>query len=232
MTDSPMDGMTGEEKVAAQQALAGRDLTVNRFRSARGKRLRAKIEALRDGLGRDIRVLDVGGRDAYWENVGTGGIEKVTLLNIDPVELEVAPSSPLFVKELGDACNMPQYADDSFDLLHSNSVIEHVGPWPAMSAMAKEMMRVGKTGWVQTPAFEFPIEPHFRMPVVHWFPRAIQKTLLRLRPNYRKTPMPDLRTAVDAINLLTYGEVKVLFPDHDIWVERLALLPKSYVVHW
>ena len=45
------------------------DLTVNRFRKARGGILRAQIARLADHLGRDIRILDVGGRPDYWRNV-------------------------------------------------------------------------------------------------------------------------------------------------------------------
>ncbi len=226
------DDLSGADKIAAKQALAGNDLTVNRFRSARGKLLREKIVALRASLGRDITVLDVGGREDYWGNVGTKGIAKIVLQNIDPVELETAPENPLFVKELGDACDMPHYADNSFDLVHSNSVIEHVGAFPKMEAMAQEVVRVGAAGWIQTPSFAFPIEPHFRMPFAHWLPEPLRRAYVKLRPNYRQNSISKRRADVDGINLVTYSEVVELFPHKDVWIERLAFWPKSYVVRW
>ena len=70
----------------------------------------------------------------------------------------------IFVRKVGDARNLSEYADGSVDLVHSNSVIEHVGGWADMRAMADEMMRIGRSGWMQTPAWEFPVEPHFRAP--------------------------------------------------------------------
>ena len=41
-------------------------VSVNRFRQKRGRLLRQQIEALADRLGRDIVILDVGGRPDYW----------------------------------------------------------------------------------------------------------------------------------------------------------------------
>ena len=73
------------------------------------------------------------------------------------------------MRKVGDACDLAGYPDRSVDLVHSNSVIEHVGGWPRMAAMAGELMRVARAGWVQTPAWEFPIEPHFHAPLVHRF---------------------------------------------------------------
>ena len=63
------------------------DLTVNEFRRRRGAVLRKRIdEAFRD-CGRDIVILDVGGRPDYWENVDPGHVRKIILLNIGPLEL-------------------------------------------------------------------------------------------------------------------------------------------------
>jgi Methyltransferase domain len=211
--------------------------SVNRFRIRRGQLLRRQIEILAAHLGRDITVLDVGGRPDYWGNVGLGRIARVIVMNYDSSELDLpvptdAPSG-MFEQRLGDARNLSDYADRSVDLVHSNSVIEHVGGWPDMRAMANELMRVGRSGWVQTPAWEFPIEPHFRAPFIHWFGRPMQARLMSLsfEKRIREMPLDLRRQGTDRINLLSRREIYELFPGQVIFTERL-ILAKSYVVRW
>ncbi|MDK1374016.1 MULTISPECIES: class I SAM-dependent methyltransferase [unclassified Sinorhizobium] len=207
------------------------DLTINRFRTARGRILRMQIERLASHLGRPVVILDVGGRPDYWGNVGYENISQIRLLNIDEEEFDRVGISKLFVSEIGDARNLKDYADKSVDLVHSNSVIEHVGAWPDVSAMASELLRVGLSGWVQTPAWEFPIEPHFRLPFLHWFAAPIRRAVLRASRDYGTLDIKGRRYHTDRINLLSFGEVKSLFPDEEIFVERYVL-PKSYIVRW
>ena len=209
--------------------------TVNRFRKARGKLLANYIHNLAASYGRDITVLDIGGRAEYWTNVGTKNISKIIVLNSAAHELaRIHPQTHLFQPEVGDARDLRNYPDKSVDLVHSNSVIEHVGDWSSMTAFADEALRVGMSGWVQTPAFEFPIEPHFKLPLAHWLPAPLRRKYLRLSPGYQSANVAERRGHVDRINLLTRKEVKALFPHQEIEIitERFALLPKSYVVRW
>ncbi len=137
----------------------------------------------------------------------------------------------VFEDRLGDACHLEGVANGAFDLYHSNSVIEHVGGWAAMADMALEARRVAPHGWVQTPAWEFPIEPHFRLPFMHWFATPIRTGLLSFAPGYRGQDRAARRMHAERINLMTKGEVQMLFPGARIEVERV-ILAKSYVVIW
>lgn len=211
--------------------------TVNWFRKRRGRLLRRQIEALADHLGRDIVVLDVGGRPDYWANIGLERIGGISLLNYHQDELDRplpgnAPAG-IFTRGVGDARDLRDFADTSVDLVHSNSVIEHVGGWGDMHAMAGELMRVGRSGWVQTPAWEFPIEPHFRAPFLHWFGEPLRARLLSLsmEKHYRLLPLAKRRRRVESINLLSRREVAELFPGCAIFTERLVLA-KSYTARW
>lgn len=208
---------------------------VNRFRAARGRILRAKIDALVRHLDREIEVLDVGGHPDYWGNVGLDGIARITLLNIDPGELvpDSDAGGTVFARRLGDARDLEAHEDGSVDLVHSNSVIEHVGGWDDMARMAGELMRVGRAGWVQTPAVSFPIEPHFRTLAMHWFGRSFQARMMGLSfdRRHRNTDLAERRRRVERINLLGRREVETLFPGHGIHVERV-IIAKSYTVHW
>lgn len=208
-----------------------KDLTVNRFRTARGKRLRSMISRLAGKLRRPVQVLDIGGRADYWDNVGLDNISQVRLLNNDPAEFGRGAAGDIFVDELGDARALTNYSDQSVDLVHSNSVIEHVGLWPDMCAFADEALRVGVSGWVQTPAFAFPIEPHYRLPFLHWFGAPVRRRMLDFSRDYRKLDTRARRHHVDRINLLSRKEVEALFPGADIYVEWVGL-PKSYTARW
>lgn len=206
--------------------------TVNSFRKARGRRLKEKITKLGETKNKKLTVLDVGGRAEYWRNVGIEGISEIILLNNDEAENTEDDLDAPFVRRMGDARDLHDYPDQSIDLVHSNSVIEHVGTNDDMLRMANECLRVGTAGWVQTPAWEFPIEPHFRQPFFHWFGRPVQRACLRFSSAYGALDINGRRRHVDRINLLAFSEVRALFPESDIWVERFMLFPKSYVVTW
>lgn len=205
--------------------------TTSRFRKARGQLLRRQIEDLARHLGREITVLDVGGRSGYWDNVGLDDIASVDVLNYDETEIEEYPAGSKFRGRVGDARHLPDIADDAFDLVHSNSVIEHVGAWQDMEAMARELLRVGRAGWMQTPAWEFPVEPHFRVPFMHWFGAPIRRRMLWFSPAYRRLDVSRKRYHVDRINLMSEPEVRALFPNCEIYRERVVLV-KSYVARW
>ena len=59
----------------------------------------------------------------------------------------------------GDACALP-FPDASFDVVHSNAVIEHVGGRDRQEAFVREALRVGRRVFVTTPNRWFPIEVH------------------------------------------------------------------------
>ena len=208
------------------------DGTISSFRKRRGRILAQKIKSLAQDLGRSITVLDVGGRRDYWDNIGFEGIGSITLLNIDPADLgRTTAHQDIFADQIGDARQLDQITAQSFDLYHSNSVIEHVGGWADMKNMADEARRVARHGWVQTPAWEFPLEPHFRLPFMHWFSTPVRTSLLSFAKGYRGQDRASRRLHAERINLLTKGEVKILFPACKVTVERV-ILAKSYVVTW
>ena len=99
--------------------------------------------------------------------------------------------------------------------------------------MATELMRVGRSGWVQTPAWSFPMEPHFWAPFMHWFGAPMRARMLSLSAfsHYRNLDLHRRREQVEAINLLSKREVRTLFPERTIYVERL-IIAKSYTVRW
>src|SRR5262245_51077934 len=96
-----------------------------------------------------MHILDVGGMPRAWHGVPIQS--RLTLLNIEPFdEYEASFLRPNHSVVLGDGTRLP-FADRSFDLVYSNSVIEHLGTWERQSAFASEARRVGRGYWIQTP---------------------------------------------------------------------------------
>ena len=181
-------------------------------------------------LPRPLRMLDVGGRQIFWERmgfVGQTGVE-LLLLNLEPVDVTL----PGFSAVVGDARDLSMYPDGSFDVVFSNSVIEHLGSLTHQQRMAAELRRVGRCYFVQTPSRSFPLEPHFLLPWFQVYPRPLQVALVR-RFNlgwYRRRPDPAEALALVAEHrLLSRRELAALFPGAEILEERVLGLTKSLI---
>src|SRR3546814_19231353 len=90
----------------------------------------------------------------------------VTIVNM---EGETGDDGP-FQLRLGDACNLSEYADNSFDIVHSNSGIAHVGRWEQMKMMAAEVRLLAPAYYLKTTDFAFPLEPPLWTLAVHLLP--------------------------------------------------------------
>lgn len=184
-----------------------------------------------------LRVLDLGGRYDFWERVGIDFLRsigaRVTILNLSPAESRYTSlHQDIFEYVVGDAC-ATGYADQEFDLVVSNSVIEHLGAWDNMIAFSAEAARVGKAFYCQTPNFWFPIDPHFyRFPFFHFLPRPTRAWLLQKFPLATAGKIPGVVNAyrvVDGARLLTRGQMEALFPNARLRPERfMGVFVKSY----
>ena len=172
-------------------------------------------------------VLDVGGNYYDWEPLGVAC--RFTILNIDaiPSGWEMPPN---FRYVVGDGCALAE-ADGAYDIAYSNSVIEHLTTWEAQERFARELRRVGRGVYVQTPNRWFPIEPHFLALFLHWLPRSTHRFLFRwlsVRGWLRRGDNVNLDTLVGELRLLSYGEMKRLFPDGEIRREKWLGLTQSF----
>jgi hypothetical protein len=124
------------------------------------------------------------------------------------------------------------FGDNAFDMVHSNSVLEHVGDWPRMMLFAQEVRRLAPCYFVQTPNFWFPVEPHFMCPFFHWMPemtRARLLTRVSLGNHPRASDIGAALRSVQSARLLNRAAFGFLFPDARIITERFCLLPKSLI---
>jgi hypothetical protein len=174
-------------------------------------------------------IIDLGGAKAYWDGFFDKEDIKITLVNLDPHQ---ARNDPRFIFLNGDARNLHQFSDNSFDLVHSNSVIEHVGRWTDMRAMSNEVRRLAPAYYIQTPNFWFPFDPHTRMPFIHWLPTNLRYHL-HSQFNlgfYEKASDIDraMCSAEDAV-MLDAKQMEQLFPDAIQIREKVAGLTKSFI---
>jgi hypothetical protein len=180
----------------------------NRFRQ---RRMRKFLELLPQG--RPVRIIDLGGTASYWHalpDLYDRPDVEITIVNLDAKKGRDANLTLI----RGDA-RATGFPDMAYDVVHSNSVIEHVGGWPQMEAMAREVRRLAPAYFVQTPNYWFPIEPHYKRPLIQYLPKPVRRAVTGDDP--------------DRIKLLSAREMKRLFPDATLWRERVWGLTKSLV---
>ena len=205
----------------------------SRFRVRRIAPLKAIIEKVYVANGK-VRIIDLGGRANYWELIGDDFLKKnnaeLTIVNLPAVTPPEREQRHHHIS--GDACHLPHLKSNSFDIVHSNSVIEHVGDWAKMKQFANEARRLGAYHFIQTPYYWFPIEPHYMSLGHHWLPWPA-----RARRHYRRKGNKSPVSADQAMQrlssepfLLDIKTFSSLFPDSAIVKERVVgILIKSLI---
>lgn len=177
------------------------------------------------GLTGKTRIIDLGGSPETWRALKVR--PRVTVVNLDSVCLGREPDSVV-----ADALACP-FPDKSFDVVFSNSLIEHLGTEYRQKAFAGEVRRLTRDGYfVQTPSKWFPIEPHYLAPFIQFVPKRIRPTIIRWLTPWglltRATPERCVRVC-EEVRLLDAEELQRLFPDAEIVRERFLGLTKSLI---
>jgi SAM-dependent methyltransferase len=125
---------------------------------------------------------------------------KITALGLDDASfLQQEYPGLTFVR--GNALALP-FADQSFDVVHSSAVIEHVGSFQNQARLISELIRVArKFIYLTTPNRWFPVEFHTILPFVHWLPKDIFRAFLRRTGR-------EFFAEESNLNLLTLGELR------------------------
>jgi hypothetical protein len=205
---------------------------------ARARRCQVFVEfARRAGL-KDAKVLDIGGTLPYWEMnahyIPKGMISRIEVVNLPPqTETSRTINGIEVVSYAGNALELSTLRSPHYDLVFSNSVIEHVGNLRAQLCMAEIVRKMGDFYFVQTPAKSFPLEPHFYFPYFPYLPLSWRTWIHQRWTVGFMNPTPDwlaARIACEETRLMTMAEVKAIFPQGHIIKERLFGLCKSYMV--
>ena len=121
---------------------------------------------------KEPRFLDIGGTQIYWVHINA-----YFKTNLSPIIVNIEKgniTNGIYAGIIGDGKSLSFIKDKTFDLAYSNSVIEHLTGFEDQNEMAYNIKRVAKYYFIQTPAFIFPLEPHFLFPFFHWLPKKVR----------------------------------------------------------
>lgn len=171
------------------------------------------------------RILDVGGNIATWSLSALR--PKVTLLNLSASRFDGRDMQCV----VGNGLQLP-FKDGAFDVVFSNSVIEHLGDWDTQQNLAREIVRVGRYYYVQTPNRWFFVEPHLMTPFIHFLPRRWQRRMLRNCTTWGLIARPTAQQCdqfLNEVRLLSETEMGLLFANATILREKVAGMTKSII---
>lgn len=176
-----------------------------------------------------IRIIDIGGTPVFWYNMRMADDSRYSIdcYNIKEFESRFNNISCF----LGNATNLQNVNDGEYDIAFSNSVIEHLGTFENQQKMASEVRRVAKGYFVQTPNYSFPVEPHVRIPLIHFLPLSLITLFMLFRKQKSIRHYKRMRSAVKGIRLLSKSELRNLFPDGSMIEERFLGMVKSFIMY-
>ncbi len=196
-----------------------------------GTRFRFLVELI-TSLDRPLEILDVGGTQAHWSKVDYQALGEVKfiLYNILPLTAVTSP----FCSVQGDGRELSRYGNQQFEFVYSNSVINMLGNYSDQERMAREIQRVGKRYFVQTPNHAFPLDWRTMVPCFHFLPKDFQAWCLQHFPVGFHKRVPDHQKALRVVNEvrdLRYEELKALFPGAVVSRERVWGMTKSFMIY-
>ena len=200
------------------------------FLSRRFRRRRMQRFVRECRITAETRVLDIGGTPDNWQLVPVA--PRVVLLNMPRARAELSGAAQWVA---GDGRELP-FSDSAFNVVFSNSVIEHVGDAASQQRFAREVARVGRSYWVQTPNRWFPVEQHLLTPLVHWLPKRWQSAIVRRGTVWSALTRPTadrrdfyIEHYLRDVKLLSYHDMQALFPGARIVRERFLGMTKSLI---
>jgi hypothetical protein len=175
-----------------------------------------------------MSVIDLGGRPEFWMRASTRP-GSVHVVNLEPPDSGL----PTWIRaDQANACDLPPHiAGGHYDLVFSNSVLEHVGGHAQRLRFAEAVHSLSPRHWVQTPYRYFPVEPHWLFPGFQFLPLLARGEISRRWPlvhTQSESRAAGIRAAM-GVELLSRTEMKAYFPDSDVEAERMLGLAKSLV---
>ncbi len=171
-----------------------------------------------------MKILDLGGQPEIWDNVGF--VLNITCVNLPGVAKSTYKTHHNIQYIEGDACSMPHFNRGDFDIVFSNSVIEHVGDLENRRKFSEEVLRISDNYWIQTPSKFFPIEAHCGMLLWWFYPEALRQHFIKKW----FVKLPAWTEMVASTTVLSKTHLAELFP-HATIVTEWFVFPKAYIAY-
>ena len=187
----------------------------------RRKRLKLFYEAVNPKV--EDLILDLGGGGGWYLAGEYPWKERVIILDLSFHMVPYARERGIRHFVVADAVALP-FKTNSIDIVFSNSVIEHVGN---QNKLAGEIRRVYKKAYfVQTPNKDFPIDPHYLIPFIQYFPSNIAKIIFNKQSIFRWYSLQEY----EKVYYLSANQLKEMFPGSKLFYERFLGIIKSFIV--
>ncbi|MBK8551911.1 MAG: class I SAM-dependent methyltransferase [Ignavibacteria bacterium] len=180
-----------------------------------------------------VNILDLGGSDYHWRNS--------EFINNKDFHITVVNTEEQNTKELRnfsfikrDVTDLKFFEDKEYDVVYSNSLLEHINNFDEQRKLAEEVMRIGRHYFVQTPNYYFPVEPHFLFPFFQFLPAEMKVNLIKKYDlGWFKKEVDAVRAneLANSVRLLKERELKKIFPNGKIFYEKYFLLKKSFIIY-
>lgn len=160
----------------------------------------------------------------------------VTILNLRPLSdesMKVITKTGRYSFIQGNAQSLP-FADKSFEIVFSNSLLDHLYTFENQKKFVEEVKKVGQSYFIQTGNKKFFFEPHYLTPFVQYLPKNFQKKVIRYATVWGLITKPSrdyIDNIVDEIILSTEHEFRKLFPDANIYNEKVLFFTKSFIAY-
>ena len=189
---------------------------VNENRMAKAK----KIESiLKDYLKKEIinlNILDIGAGDG---TISSYMSEKGNNVVCVDIEDQRAKRSAKFIKV--NSSKLPLQSNH-FDIVISNHVIEHIKNQKLHLKEIKRVLKQNGVCYLATPNRNFPIEPHYKLPFIHYLPQTYFFKTLQILGIYK-----------EEVFLLSYHKMLTLFKDFPIneYTHLVIKNPAKYYIN-
>lgn len=182
-------------------------------REVKAKKIEAVLQDFLERKIKKVKILEVG--------CGSGVISEYFSKNNEvwATDLETPPLNKRgfkFVKVRSE--NLP-FKNQFFDIVISNHVIEHL---PNQALHLEEIRRVLKKEgvcYLATPNKLFPIEPHYKIPLIHYLPNRVFWNILRFFGRYEED-----------LYLLNYFSLKAMLKEYNPkeYTHEIIKYPKKF----
>jgi 2-polyprenyl-3-methyl-5-hydroxy-6-metoxy-1,4-benzoquinol methylase len=90
-----------------------------------------------------------------------------------------------------------------FDIVFTNHVVEHIEDQRSHLQEIHRVLKPGAVCYLATPNRNYPIEPHYKIPLIHYLPHGLFHGVLRLLGRYKED-----------LFLLSHQQMLKLFSSH------------------